>query len=236
MALLTPFWLTALALAADDKPEWSIDDLLKSERAAGFVFSPDGSMLAWTQSALHGDDKRHAHIYLYHTSQKQRIQLTRGFHSHRSLRFSTDGRYLSFLSNRPLPKKKDKAAKTQLFLMDPRGGEPWPITSFERGIRGYQWRDANRIVFSAQEDATHEESSRKKQKDTTRVVDDEEHEPPVALVRVRHRQEEDAPAHDEFRSRSELRGVARRALLRRRSCAQPALRIRPENPAGHVPA
>jgi dipeptidyl aminopeptidase/acylaminoacyl peptidase len=87
------------------------------------------------------------------------------------------------MSDRPLPDEKDddEAASSQLWLMSPRGGEPWPATKLERGIRDYEWRDTATILYIAQEDPTLYEEEVEKRKDTSRVVDDEEHEPPVRL-------------------------------------------------------
>ncbi len=91
---------------------------------------------------------------------------------------------IAFTSSRPLPKPKPELARTQLWLIDPFGGEPYPVSELARDIRSYRWAGNDTIIFSAQEDPALYEQELKKKKDTTRVVDDVDHEPPVRLFKL----------------------------------------------------
>src|SRR5262249_2094773 len=100
------------------------------------------------------------------------------------------GKLLAFLSARPLPKgkgdkDKDDEPKAQVWLIDPFGGEPWPLTEFSRGVGAFEWAGSGALVFVAQEEATLREKTLKDdKKDDAVIVEDEKHEPPARLFKV----------------------------------------------------
>lgn len=175
----------AAASPAEKKAEWTADDLLLFETAEQFRISPDGRWAVWVKSTVDTEKgQRVSNLWLSSLTEKKEVQLTRGNYTHASPRWSPDGQRLSFLSTRPLPKAKPDLAPAQLWLMSPFGGEPWPLTEFERGVRAYEWRDKDSLVFAAQEDPTQYERAIKEKKDTSQVVEDAPHEPPVRLFRL----------------------------------------------------
>jgi len=169
---------TDTAKSAEPTP-WTIDDILRAEQAGQFQISPDGKWVVWVRTTVDPEKGRVSNLYVSSLTERREIQLTRGSATHSSPRWSPDGKVISFLSTRPLPEPKEGTARSQLWLMNPFGGEPWALTAFERGIRDYEWRDSATVVFLAQEDAGHYERAHKK--DDSRVVDDSLHEPPVRL-------------------------------------------------------
>ncbi len=188
MTLVAP----ALMLGQADKPkepsakdkQWKAEDVIYTETAGQFRVSPDGKWAVWVKSVTNKEkDGRDSNVFLTSLTEKKEIQLTRGTFSHFSPRWAPSGELISFLSTRPLPKPKPDASPAQLWLMNPFGGEPWPLTEFERGVRSYEWVDNDTIIFSAEEDATLYEQDIKKKKDDTRVVDDVPHTPPVRLYK-----------------------------------------------------
>ncbi len=172
------------AMAEEKKAEWTVDDILMAESAGQFRISPDGRWAVWVRSAMDKDKgERVSNLWLSSLTEKKELQLTRGNFTHSGPRWSPDGALISFLSTRPLPEsaKKEDLSKSQLWLLNPSGGEPWHLTEFERGIQAYGWKDKDTIVFAAQEDAALYERQAKEKKDTSQVVEDAPHEPPVRL-------------------------------------------------------
>ena len=110
-------------------------------------------------------DGRVSNLMLSSLTGKKAIQLTRGTDRTFSPQRSPNGELISFFSSRPRPKPGPDAAGTQLWFISLAGGEPWPVTEFARGMRGYEWIDNDTIIFSAQEEPTLYEREVKKKKD-----------------------------------------------------------------------
>lgn len=176
--------------AEQEVKEWTIDDLIMSESASQFEISPDGRWVVWVKTV--GDkekNERVSHLMLSSLTEKKEIQLTRGQSNESNPRWSPDGELIAFISTRPLPKGKaqgggDGKPRPQIWLINPFGGEPWPLTHSERAVRSLEWADAQTIIFAAQEDPTLYERTLKEKKDTSIVVEDEVHEPPVRLFKI----------------------------------------------------
>ena len=165
---------------------WTAEDILSAESAQSWKISPDGKWAVWVKSQMDKEKNgRIANLYLTNLETKKEVPLTRGSENHGQPEWSPNGELISFLSTRALPKPKPDISPSQLWLIYPFGGEPWPLTEFVRGIQSYKWIDENTIVFSAQEDPALYEQELKRKKDTTRVVDDVGHEPPVRLFKLK---------------------------------------------------
>jgi len=82
-------------------------------------------------------------------------------------RWSLDGTYLAFLSNR------GKDEKNQIYLMSTSGGEAEALTSMKEGVDLFKWdRDSHSITFVSKDSLTTEEENRSKVKDDERVLDE----------------------------------------------------------------
>ena len=174
--------------------EWTIDDIVLAERASGWTIDAEGRMAAWVRSSItkvEGEEKPVSSLWLSPLDgSSEPVQLTRGAHRDSQPRFSPDGRHLAFFSNRDLPpgggsSKAPEDARPQVWLLPLGGGEPWPVTRFDRPVRSFDWISNDALVVLAQESPTARETRLDdEEKDTTRVIDDAEHEPPVRLFRV----------------------------------------------------
>ena len=173
--------------------EWSNDDLLATEKITHFVVLPtDARIVVWEKSAPDKEKNEYvSHLFRSGPSPgTEAVQLTRGSESCTNPRFSPDGKMIAFLSARPLPKSKGKAGedsdqdkpKTQIWLLE--HGEPYPLTELDRVVKDFGWRDANHLVFIAQESPAERERKFKEKKDTSTVIEDEANEPPVRLFEV----------------------------------------------------
>ncbi|MDD5541825.1 MAG: prolyl oligopeptidase family serine peptidase [Acidobacteriia bacterium] len=184
---------TPAAPAPAKTEKWQVDDFIMGETASQFEVSPDGHWVVWVKSLADNDkDGRYSNLYLTSMLEKKEIQLTRGKDNHSSPKFSPNSQVIAFLSTRPDPMAKTpspagpsaEGPTNQLWLINPNGGEPWPITSGKRSVTSFDWANNDTIVFTAQEDAALYEQTNKEKKDTTNVVDDEVHAVPVRLYQV----------------------------------------------------
>lgn len=123
-----------------------LDELLMLKTVGGTQISPDGKWVAYMVS--HGDFKQDAfvtQIWLANTDTGKSVQLTRGDRSSTAPRWSPDGQWLAFLSNR-------FEDKNQIFLIDPSGGESRQLTKSETAINNFVWsEDGKTIAYTSTE-------------------------------------------------------------------------------------
>ena len=142
--------LLALLLVVSASPAQSriptLDELVTLKSIGGTQISPDGKWIAYTVS--YGDLKQDAfitQIWLATTDTGKSLQLTRGDKSSTTPRWSPDGRWLAFLSNRV-------EDKNQIFLIDPSAGEAQQLTKSETAINSFEWsEDGRTIAYTATE-------------------------------------------------------------------------------------
>ncbi len=187
MRFLLPVALLFTALPST-AARWTIEDVLMLERASSVTLSRDGAKVVWRKTKM--NRKKGAsvsHLYLHSFSGGYTVQLTRGTDSASAPEFSPDGTRVVFLSSR-----SDKTAESggsegkkndQVWIIDLRGGEPYKVTDFKKGVKEVHWLDNDTLLLTATEDPSLYELQNKERKDTSKVVDDEEHAPPVRLYR-----------------------------------------------------
>src|SRR6202048_307876 len=124
----------------------TVDDLLTIKSVGGTQISPDGKWVAYTVG--YGDFKQDAfinQIWLVQTDSAKTFQLTRGGRSSTNPRWSPDGQWLAFLSNR-------QEDKNQIFVINPAGGEAQQLTKSETAIGSFAWsEDGKTIAYTATE-------------------------------------------------------------------------------------
>jgi dipeptidyl aminopeptidase/acylaminoacyl peptidase len=178
--------------SAGKETKWTVQDMVAPERADQFRISPDSRWAVWVKFVPDADKDEHvSNLYLTSLGEKREVQLTRGPNNDVNPKWSRDGRLVAFLSDRPLPKlpskenpPQEELSKTQLWLINPFGGEPWPLTSSERSVKDFDWIDSNSILIAAEEDPSLYERELKERKDDSRAVDDAQHTPPVRLYTI----------------------------------------------------
>jgi dipeptidyl aminopeptidase/acylaminoacyl peptidase len=188
-------WAAALPMAAaistnqiaDSKP-WTVDDIVATEWGYDFRISPDCRRVVWVRATPDKEKNSHVgHLYLSDLAGTNEIQLTRGGEGSSGPEWSPDGQLIAFTSSRPDPAAKkadDSEGKNRLWLINPLGGEAWPLTDGERPVRQFEWADATTIIYSAQETPSLYEQINKEKKETSQVVEDDVHEPPVRLFQL----------------------------------------------------
>lgn len=184
-------FLFALPAAAVADDAWTLDDILLAERAGSWTPSPDGDSAVWIRSTVATIDdveQRVGHLWLSRLGGEGKPQQLTHTGSVSQPRFSPDGGNIAFLSDRAAPpgtESIDDKAKPQVWVLPLGGGEAYPITRLDRGVRSFAWTGDDSLVVLAQESPTARETLvTKTRKDTSQVVDDEVNEPPVRLFRI----------------------------------------------------
>ena len=126
----------------------TIDDLYSLVSLSDPRFSPDGQMLAYVRTEMdRGINGYKSAIWVQPTQDGgvPRRPFTSGEKRDSAPRWSPDGRWLAFVSDRG-----DDKANPQVYLMPTSGGEARPVTKMENGAGEPQWApDGKRLVFTS---------------------------------------------------------------------------------------
>ncbi|MGC1453545.1 MAG: S9 family peptidase [Candidatus Sulfotelmatobacter sp.] len=151
----------ALSAASQSKPKLNIDEFFNSVDSTALEISPDGNSVVigteradWDQQVFRSD------LWLYRNDGKgSLIQLTQSGHDS-DPKWSPDGRWIAFLSERKPSTEKDGDADSdtrdespsQLYLISPNGGEAFPVTEGEEGVHSFSWSaDSQTVYFATRE-------------------------------------------------------------------------------------
>jgi dipeptidyl aminopeptidase/acylaminoacyl peptidase len=140
----------ALALPAQANRLLTFDDLDQIHDVDDPQISPDGNWVAYTvQSVNTKADKYETHLWMVSFDGTKTVQLTsRPKETESHPRWSPDGRYLAFLSDRGADDKND-----QIWLLDRLGGEAQKITDLKGGVNSFEWSpDGKRMVIDASDE------------------------------------------------------------------------------------
>lgn len=135
----------APALFADQRP-LTIDDLAQIEDLTAPAFAPDSELIAYVVETANTDsDASVSDLWLVSYSGGESRQLTRTpFHSEWLPRWSPDGKWLAFLSDRA----EDET--TQVWVLPADAGEARQVGAFKGGVSDFDWApDSKRLVVVA---------------------------------------------------------------------------------------
>ena len=151
------------------------EDLLAIKTIADVQLSPDGTRVAYVLTEIDAEkDEYRSAIWIAPAAGGAPIQFTRGPKHDSAPRWSPDGAYLAFLSDRD-------GAASQLYVMPVHGGEPRKLTALDNGAGSAVWSpDGTRILFAARvfkETPPTDKDARERWKQRPKVVTKAQYKP-----------------------------------------------------------
>jgi dipeptidyl aminopeptidase/acylaminoacyl peptidase len=150
-SLAQPSW-------SQGKPKLSLDDFFNYVDIGSVRLSPNGDMVVVSTRRADWAQERFRHdLWLIRVGSAPVLLTSDGEDS--DPQWSPDGRWISFLSERPVPWTKatpgddDKPKSiTHLYVISATGGEALPVTRGEESVHSYSWtRDSKSLYFSTRE-------------------------------------------------------------------------------------
>lgn len=153
----------------------SIDQALEAETASGAALSPDGqhvvyevSRTNWKANAFERD------LWIADRAGNTHL-LTAQVKSSSGARWSPDGRWIAFVSDRPGQVAETKADTRQIYVIDPTGGEARQVTKLDDGVDGFEWApDSKTIAFTTKDPQSKAEKDRVERYGEYTVIDGDE--------------------------------------------------------------
>jgi dipeptidyl aminopeptidase/acylaminoacyl peptidase len=163
------------AVFAQTTVEWTPELQVKLKAAGSPRVSPDGKRVVYTVSdAVMTADKSEflSQIWMAILDQPngsqlpRSVQLTFGDKSSNNPKWSPDGNWIAFTSNR-------KDNKSNIYLLNLNGGEAEPLTDVKTGVQNFAWSpDGRSIAFRMADAKTEEEEKNDKARNDFRWVDE----------------------------------------------------------------
>ncbi len=175
------FFLSAFLcfVVAGQQRTMTIDDLMAYKSPSDLQLSPDGSRVLYVLSQWDmKENLANTDIWMISARGGEPVKLTNGPKRDYSPRWSPDGRIVAFLSDRPEKGSRtgssdDGRDRTQIYLINPNGGEAWRLTDSKTEVTFFQWSaDGKRIAYIAPDTLTSEEERKRKEKDDASVVEE----------------------------------------------------------------
>jgi dipeptidyl aminopeptidase/acylaminoacyl peptidase len=167
--LATALTLVVLSVSAATAQTWEPELQLKVKAVGSPRVSPDGKRMVYTvNEAVTTPDKSEfvTQIWMANLDTKQNTQLTFGEKSSTNPKWSPDGNWIAFTSNR-------KDNKNNLYLLSMNGGEAEPLTDVKSGVSNFAWSpDGRSIGFTMTDPKTEEEEKNDKGKNDFRWIDE----------------------------------------------------------------
>ncbi|HXV36301.1 MAG TPA: S9 family peptidase [Myxococcota bacterium] len=165
--------------AAEKKPKpklVAVDDAFRLRDVGDPRVSPDGRWIAYTAATddLEEDESR-SQVWMVPSAGGEAIAVTAEDEDSSSPRWSPDGRYLGFLSQRG-------EGKTQVWTLFREGGEAVQLTETAQDVEAFEWSPDGKRIALVLQDASPEELDAKRAEESGEVYE-EKTPPPWVITR-----------------------------------------------------
>lgn len=161
--------LVVLFVSTASAQTWDSELHLKVKAVVTPRVSPDGTHVVYiVNEAVTGPDKSEFvnQIWMANIATKQSIQLTFGDKSSTNPKWSPDGKWIAFLSNR-------KDNRNNLYRLSLAGGEAEPLTDLKSSVNNFNWSpDGRHIAYTTSDTKTEEEEKNDRGRNDFRWVDE----------------------------------------------------------------
>ena len=168
-ALTAASILVVLFVSVASAQTWTPEMQLKVKAVGTPRVSPDGTRMVYSvNEAVIAADKSEfvTQIWMANLATKQSVQLTFGEKSSTNPKWSPDGKWIAFTSNR-------KDNRNALYRLSLEGGEAEPLTDLKSAVGNFEWSpDGRHIAFTMSDSKTEEEEKNDKGKNDFRWVDE----------------------------------------------------------------
>lgn len=168
--LLIAFTFASASAAQTDAPTaWTPEMQIKVKTLGAPRVSPDGKRVVYTiVSEVMAPDKSEfvTQIWMATADGKENVQITFGDKSSTNPKWSPDGNWIAFTSNR-------KDNKNNLYLLRLNGGEAEPLTDVKTGVSDFEFSpDGRSIAFTMTDPKTEDEEKNDKGRNDFRWVNE----------------------------------------------------------------
>jgi Tol biopolymer transport system component len=157
-----------IVCAQNKQPNWSPAQCLRLKNITAVRPSPDGSKVLYTvrEAVMTADRSEYINqVFVCNADGSNTIQLTRGDKNSSNPKWSHDGKWVAYTSNRD--------GKNNLYVLPLNGGESEKITDSKTGLNDFAWSADDKMIAFTMSDAENDvEEKNKKAKDDWYYLDD----------------------------------------------------------------